>query len=104
VLCNLSLAGLTDEHQILFGRVTTGSHYKKHGIERGSYGTVISVNHKENQITVQNQYGQQATYDPKRLQGIAAYREISRDFSQGDRLQFTANNRELGVSNRDMER
>jgi hypothetical protein len=79
---------------------TRGS--KELGIERGSYATVISANHKENQITVQNQYGQQATYDPKRLQGIAAYREISRDFSQGDRLLFTANNRELGVSNRDI--
>jgi hypothetical protein len=63
---------------------------------------VISANHKQNQITVQNQCGQQATYDPKRLQGIVAYREISRDFSPGDRLQFTANNRELGVSNRDL--
>jgi len=79
---------------------TRGS--KEHGIERSSYATVISANHKENQITVQKQDGQHATYDPKRLQGIAAYREISRDFSQGDRIQFTANNRELAVSNRDM--
>ena len=79
---------------------TRGS--KEHGIERGSYATVVSANHKENQITVQKPDGQQATYDPKRLQGIAAYREISRDFAQGDRIQFTANNRELAVSNRDM--
>jgi conjugative relaxase-like TrwC/TraI family protein len=79
---------------------TRGS--KEHSIERGSYATVVSVNHKENQITVQKPDGQQATYDPKRLQGIAAYREIDRDFAQGDRIQFTANNRELAVSNRDM--
>jgi ATP-dependent exoDNAse (exonuclease V) alpha subunit len=79
---------------------TRGS--KEHGIEKGSYATVVSVNHKENQITVQKQDGQQATYDPKRLQGIAAYREIDREFAQGDRIQFTANNRELAVSNRDM--
>ena len=79
---------------------TRGS--KEHDIEKGSYATVVSVNHKENQITVQKQDGQQATYDPKRLQGIAAYREIDRDFAQGDRIQFTANNRELAVSNRDM--
>jgi conjugative relaxase-like TrwC/TraI family protein len=79
---------------------TRGS--KEHGIERGSYTTVISANHKENQITVQKPDGQHATYDPKRLQGIAAYREISREFAQGDRIQFTANNRELAVSNRDM--
>jgi len=79
---------------------TRGS--KEHGIEKGSYATVVSANHKENQITVQKQDGQQATYDPKRLQGIAAYREIDREFAQGDRIQFTANNRELAVSNRDM--
>ena len=79
---------------------TRGS--KKHGIEKGGYATVVSANHKENQITVQKQDGQQATYDPKRLQGIAAYREIDRDFAKGDRIQFTANNRELAVSNRDM--
>jgi ATP-dependent exoDNAse (exonuclease V) alpha subunit len=79
---------------------TRGS--KEHGIEKGSYANVISANHKENQITVQKQDGQQATYDPKRLQGIAAYRETDRDFARGDRIQFTANNRELAVSNRDM--
>jgi hypothetical protein len=79
---------------------TRGS--KEHGIEKGSYATVVSANYKENQITVQKPDGRQATYDPKRLQGIAAYREIIRDFTQGDRIQFTANNRELAVSNRDM--
>jgi hypothetical protein len=79
---------------------TRGS--KEYGIEKGSYATVVSANHKENQVTVQKQDGQQATYDPKRLQGIAAYREIEREFAQGDRIQFTANNRELAVSNRDM--
>jgi ATP-dependent exoDNAse (exonuclease V) alpha subunit len=79
---------------------TRGS--KGHGIERGSYATVLSTNHKDNQITVQKPDGQQATYDPKRLQGIAAYREGCRDFAQGDRIQFTANNRELAVSNRDL--
>ncbi|MDR3410943.1 MAG: hypothetical protein P4L87_08390, partial [Formivibrio sp.] len=79
---------------------TRGS--KEQGIERGSYATVVSANHKENQIPVQKPDGQQATYDPKRLQGIAAYREIDRDFAQGDRIQFTANNRELAVSNRYM--
>jgi conjugative relaxase-like TrwC/TraI family protein len=79
---------------------TRGS--KEHGIEKGSYATVVSANHRENLITVQKQDGQQTTYDPKRLQGIAAYREIDRDFAQGDRIQFTANNRELAVPNRDI--
>ncbi|MEO6804850.1 MAG: MobF family relaxase [Edaphobacter sp.] len=72
------------------------------GIERASYATVVSTNPKENQITVQRQDGQQVSYDPKRLQGITAYREISREFAEGDRVQFTATSRELGVSNRDL--
>jgi conjugative relaxase-like TrwC/TraI family protein len=79
---------------------TRGS--KEQRIEKGSYATVVSAKHKENQITVQKPDGRQVTYDPKRLQGIAAYRAIDRDFAQGDRIQFTGNNRELAVSNRDM--
>ena len=79
---------------------TTGS--KEHGIERGSYATVQAVNQKDNQITVQRADGQSVTYDPKRLQGISAFRETSREFAQGDRVQFTGINRDLGVSNRDL--
>lgn len=42
------------------------------------------------------------TYDPKRLQGVSAYQEIGRDFAKGDRIQFTAPVKELGVANRDL--
>ncbi len=42
------------------------------------------------------------TYDPKRLQGVSAYQEIGRDFARGDRIQFTAPSRDLGVANRDL--
>jgi conjugative relaxase-like TrwC/TraI family protein len=79
---------------------TRGS--KEHGIERGSYATVVSANAKDNQVTVERSDGQHVTYDPKRLQGITAYREITREFSRGDRIQFTAGNRDLRVSNRDL--
>jgi len=79
---------------------TRGS--KEHGIERGSYATVVSTNAKDNQITVERDDGQHVTYDPKRLQGITAYREITREFAEGDRIQFTAGNRELRISNRDL--
>ena len=37
-----------------------------------------------------------------RLHGISAYREIERAFAIGDRLQFNAPNKELGVANRDL--
>ena len=46
--------------------------------------------------------GQSVTYDPKRLQVISAFQETSREFAQGDRVQFTGISHELGVSNRDL--
>jgi conjugative relaxase-like TrwC/TraI family protein len=75
---------------------------KELGIERGSYAQVVATNPHENLLTARKQNGEQVTYDPSRLRGISAYREIERDFALGDRLQFTAPNRELGVANRDL--
>jgi hypothetical protein len=72
------------------------------GIEPRSYAQVVATNPKENLLTVQKPDGEQVTYDPSRLRGISAYREIEREFAIGDRLQFTAPNRELGVANRDL--
>ena len=68
----------------------------------GSYATVASIEAATNLITVATEDRRQVTYDPERLHGITAYREISRDFAQGDRIQFTSTNRELGVANRDL--
>jgi conjugative relaxase-like TrwC/TraI family protein len=79
---------------------TRGS--KELGIERGTYATVVSTNPKDNQLTVERKDGQQVTYNPERLHGIAAYREISREFSEGDRIQFTASKPDIDVKNRDL--
>jgi conjugative relaxase-like TrwC/TraI family protein len=79
---------------------TRGS--KEHGIEPRSYAQVVTTNAKENLVTVRKQDGQQVTYDPSRLRGIAAYREIDREFATGDKIQFTAPNRDLQVANRDL--
>jgi len=43
-----------------------------------------------------------AIYDPRRLAGVSVYREIDREFSVGDRIQFTAPDKSLGVANRDL--
>ena len=75
---------------------------KEQGIEKGAYATITAVNPESNRLTVRTDRGHEITYDPKRLQGISAYQEISRDFAKGDRIQFTAPSRELGVANRDM--
>jgi conjugative relaxase-like TrwC/TraI family protein len=75
---------------------------KESGIGAGSYAQVVQVDPKENLITVQRADGERVTYDPARLRGISAYREIERDFSIGDRVQLTAPNRDLQVANRDL--
>jgi conjugative relaxase-like TrwC/TraI family protein len=72
------------------------------GIEAGSYAQVVATAPKDNLVTVRKPDGELATYDPARLRGISAYREIDRDFAVRDRIQLTAPNRELGVANRDL--
>jgi ATP-dependent exoDNAse (exonuclease V) alpha subunit len=42
------------------------------------------------------------SYDPRRLQGVAVYRESERSFSEGDRVQFTAPDRDRRIGNREM--
>jgi conjugative relaxase-like TrwC/TraI family protein len=72
------------------------------GIEKHSYAQVVATEPKENLLTVQTPNGEHVTYNPARLHGISAYREIEREFAVGDRLGFTAPNRELGIANRDL--
>ncbi len=79
---------------------TTGS--KANGIERGSYATVQAVDAKTNTITVQREDGEAITYDPKRLKGVNVYREAPREIAEGERIQFTAPIKDLGVANRDL--
>jgi ATP-dependent exoDNAse (exonuclease V) alpha subunit len=79
---------------------TRGS--KEHGIDPRSYAQVVTTDAKENLVTVRKQDGQQVTYDPSRLRGISAYREIEREFATGEKIQFTAPSRDLQVANRDL--
>ena len=72
------------------------------GIERQSYATVQQVDAAANQVMVRTGDGRAVSYDPRRLQGISAYQEIAREFSRGDRIQFTAPSKDLGVANRDL--
>ncbi len=81
-------------------KYTTGS--KAEGLQRGSYATVLSTNARDNTVTVQRADGQSVTYDPKRLKGVNAYAETSREFATGERVQFTTSDKTLGVSNRDL--
>jgi conjugative relaxase-like TrwC/TraI family protein len=81
-------------------RYESGS--KALGFERDSEARVVGVDARTNVLTVQKQDGEQASYDPKRLYGVNVFEERSRDFSLGERIQFTSGNRDLGVANRDL--
>jgi ATP-dependent exoDNAse (exonuclease V) alpha subunit len=81
-------------------RYTRGS--KAIGIKAAAYATVLGINPSGNQLTVEKTNGELATYDPRRLTGVSVYQEIQREFSVGDRIQFTAPDKSLGVANRDL--
>ena len=72
------------------------------GIEAGSYATVVGVQPSLNFLTVESETGHLVTYDPRRLAGVSVYRTLSREFSVGDRIQFTAPDKQLRVANRDL--
>ncbi len=72
------------------------------GIEAGSYGAVVAIDPTANLLTVQKQNGEATTYDPRRLTGVSVYKDTDREFSSGDRIQFTAPDKSLGVANRDL--
>jgi len=81
-------------------RYSRGS--KTEGIKPGEYARVSGVDAKENRLTIKREAGTQQTYDPRRLSGVSVHREAEREFSKGDRVQFTAPSRELHVANRDL--
>jgi hypothetical protein len=78
----------------------TGS--KAEGIERNSYARVSEVDARANTLTVELENGTSVTYDPRRLRGVNVFTEAVREFSTGDRIQFTEPNKTLGIANRDL--
>ncbi|WP_263408826.1 MobF family relaxase [Terriglobus tenax] len=78
----------------------TGS--KELGIERNSLATVRALDAKANLLTVETEQGNTIAYDPRRLRGVNVFREQEREFATGDRIQFTASLKDLGVANRDL--
>jgi conjugative relaxase-like TrwC/TraI family protein len=72
------------------------------GVEAGSYGSVVAIDPTANLLTVAKKNGERATYDPRRLTGVSVYKEVDREFASGDRIQFTAPDKSLGVANRDL--
>src|SRR6266496_298341 len=75
---------------------------KETGIGKGVYAQVKSIDAPKNRLTVELQDGTERTYDPRRQQGVSVFREEMRNFSVGDRIQFTAPANELKVANREL--
>jgi ATP-dependent exoDNAse (exonuclease V) alpha subunit len=81
-------------------RYTKGS--EAVGVKPGEYLRVERVNGKENQVTVKRENAERVSYNPRRLHGVTLYRETERAFAKGDRVQFTAPNREQHIANREL--
>jgi conjugative relaxase-like TrwC/TraI family protein len=81
-------------------RYTKGS--RAMGIGAGEYARVAGFDAERNQLTVERENGESVSYDPRRLQGVTVYRESERAFSEGDRVQFTAPDREHKIANREL--
>ena len=81
-------------------RYTKGS--RSMGISPGAYAKVVSFDNEKNLLTVERGGGETLTYDPRRLQGVTVYRESDRAFSEGDRVQFTAPDKQHRLANREL--
>jgi conjugative relaxase-like TrwC/TraI family protein len=75
---------------------------KVFGINKGDYARVLDTTHADNALTVQLQDGREITYNPKRLSGVSVYKEVSRQFAVGDRIQFRAPFPEANVKNTEL--
>jgi ATP-dependent exoDNAse (exonuclease V) alpha subunit len=60
---------------------------------------VVSVDDQAHRITVRHENGRNLTYDPNRLYGVNIYREDTRHFAVGERVQFKQTFRDVGIAN-----
>jgi len=81
-------------------RYTKGS--RAIGVGAGEYAQVTGVDSDQNLLMVRRGDEQQITYDPRRLQGVNVYRQGEREFSAGDRVQFTAPYKDDWIANREL--
>ncbi len=75
---------------------------KKLGVDKKTYAKVLSHDREKNEITLQLPSGKQLTYNPNRFYGVQLYTVEHRQFSVGDRVQFTAPWKEQGIANRQL--
>ncbi|HUY27540.1 MAG TPA: ATP-binding domain-containing protein, partial [Candidatus Binataceae bacterium] len=80
-------------------RYRRGSH--RLGLGKDTYARVESTDSDLNRITVRTEDGRAVEYNPARLNGVNLFREERRVIANGDRIQFRAPDRALGVANGD---
>jgi len=72
-----------------------------HGIARGSAAIVVAIEAKQNQLTIRKGDGEEVSYNPALLKGTTVqstvYREERREIAVGERIQFTAPNKDQGI-------
>jgi conjugative relaxase-like TrwC/TraI family protein len=78
-------------------KFTRGS--QRHALEKDTYATVENVDRGRHRLTIRTSDGRTVEYFPSRLTGVALFRSEQRAFSPGDRIQFRAPDRTLGVAN-----
>lgn len=75
---------------------------KELGIESLSRAVVIGTDDARNRLRVRRQDGTEIEYDPRRLKGVSIYTAEQRNFSVGDKIQYTAPISKKAVVNRDI--
>jgi ATP-dependent exoDNAse (exonuclease V) alpha subunit len=78
-------------------RFTRGS--KQLAIAKGDYARVEAVDREDNLLAVRTPDRQRIQYNPVRLFGVELFREEQRVLARGDRIQFRAPDRALGIAN-----
>ena len=102
ILVNRSLSGAQraiaynyEEGDVI--RFTRGS--KQFAIPNGSYGRVEAIDRDSNMLTINTADGRRIEYNPVRLFGVEVFREEERTIARGERIQFRAPDKALGLAN-----
>ena len=79
-----------------------GKAYRKLGVEKGEYATVIDRDYHS--LTVERRDGTHITYDPRKFgsKQIQVFTTADRQYSVGDRVQFTSPLNAKSINNRDL--
>jgi ATP-dependent exoDNAse (exonuclease V) alpha subunit len=70
-----------------------GRDYQRLGISKGEYATVTGVNTERNQLTVETETGQVASYNPRTHAKTESFSVESREIQVGDQLRVTRNDK-----------